>query len=190
MALNTDTLGEVKRMLSVASAADCQATCIADTGCGGWTFRQPSPNGKACKLLKRGAKFFANLGSGCGALGSTADGNSSSATPICTSGLVGWQLKIPTLNHPLLIVPIVPTAVADPVKEGGTLKLELFVDQQICEAFVHDGRGAGSAVATFACAPATPTASGVAVLFEDIGAVGVTGQLAEMHDSILPAPLQ
>jgi hypothetical protein len=74
---------------------------------------------------------------------------------------VGWQLAAPGLEAPISVLPL-PTKAGSTEAATASVKLELFVDQSICELFLHDGRGAGSAVVTFGCAPtvfATPPCS-------------------------------
>jgi hypothetical protein len=63
---------------------------------------------------------------------------------------VGWQLAAPGLEAPISVLPL-PTKVGSTEAATASVKLELFVDQSICELFLHDGRGAGSAVVTFGC---------------------------------------
>ena len=45
---------------------------------------------------------------------------------------MAWQLALPDIDHPVIVV---PTA-------EGKIRVELFVDQQICEAFIRCERGA------------------------------------------------
>ena len=132
--------------------------------CGGWTFR---PNA-SCTLRDAGARVLADVGSGCDALGH----------PGCTSGLIGWQLHVPGVSTPISVLPT----------PQHTVTLELFVDQQVCEVFVHDARGQGSAVATFACHPQHPTAMGVGVILIGVDGVRVSGALSDMDGCILPPP--
>jgi hypothetical protein len=63
---------------------------------------------------------------------------------------VGWQLAAPGLEAPISVLPL-PTKAGSTEAATASVKLELFVDQSICELFLHDGRGAGSAVVTFGC---------------------------------------
>jgi hypothetical protein len=95
-----------------------------------------------------GAKVFANVGSGCDALGvpsipiglhmptpppphtHTPASASASALELCTSGIVAWQLHAPGLNSPIPI--LLPTKAAS----LQVVSIELFVDQQICELYV------------------------------------------------------
>ena len=65
---------------------------------------------------------------------------------------MGWQLAAPGLEAPISVLPL-STEVGSTEAATASVKLELFVDQSICELFLHDGRGAGSAVVTFGCAP-------------------------------------
>lgn len=148
----------------------------------------------SCTLLKHDAQVLANVGSGCDALGHKG----------CTSGLVGWQLSAPGLKAPISVLPTSDgemktdgrsaRAVPSSAMGGGDgstasrIELELFVDQQICELFLHDGRGQGSAVVTFGCAPTTDNASGVAVVAAGVGGATLSGRLSDMADSILPPP--
>ena len=146
-ALNhTSTLGEALQRDAAASTAEaCADACVAQAACGGWTFRQPPAREGSrgqpatCMLMKAGARVLANVGSGCDALGS------GSGTDVCTSGIVGWQLVLPGVPGRM--------AVELPAGAAPAITLEIFVDQQICEVFLHDGRGHGSAVATFGCSP-------------------------------------
>ena len=147
-----------------------------------------------CTLLKHDARVLANVGSGCDALGRSG----------CTSGLVGWQLSAPGLMAPISVLPSTDAGVGSSAEEhrsmpsstigsrdrSGTsrIELELFVDQQICELFLHDGRGNGSAVVTFGCAPSSDSASGIAVITEGVDGASMSGRVSDMADSILPAP--
>lgn len=148
----------------------------------------------SCTLLKHDAQVLANVGSGCDALGLEG----------CTSGLVGWQLSGPGLQGPIGVLPTSDAetktngwrARASPSSAMGggdgshasRIELELFVDQQICELFLHDGRGKGSAVVTFGCAPTTDNASGVAVVAAGVDGATMSGRVSDMADSILPPP--
>lgn len=146
-----------------------------------------------CTLLKHDAQVLANIGSGCDALGHSG----------CTSGLVGWQLSAPGLMAPVSVLPStdartgsagehrsVPSSAIGSGDGSGTshIELELFVDQQICELFLHDGRGYGSAVVTFGCAPSSDSASGIAVIAEGVDGASMSGKVSDMADSILPPP--
>ena len=148
-----------------------------------------------CTLLKHGARVLANVGSGCDALGRTG----------CTSGLVSWQLSAPGLMAPISVLPSTDAGVRSSAEghrftptsttmgrrdRSGTsrIELELFVDQQICELFLHDGRGDGSAVVTFGCAPSSDHASGIEVITEGVDGASMTGRVSDMADSILPTP--
>ena len=148
---HTSTQGPILRKDAAAagSATKCGAACVADSRCGAWTFRTPAANTTArptplqqasettrqvsCLLRARGARAFANHGSGCDALGisSKQDG--------CTSGIVGWQIRAGAAQ---------PLPVLMPLTGPSTIKVELFVDQQIAEVFLHDGRGHGSMVSS------------------------------------------
>ena len=82
--------------------------------------------------MKQGARVLANVGSGCDALGHSG----------CTSGIVGWQLEVPGTDSRIGVM--LPTGEdRSAVGGGAAVMLELFVDQQICEIFLHDGRGHG-----------------------------------------------
>ncbi len=146
-----------------------------------------------CTLLKYGAQVLANVGSGCDAMGHSG----------CTSGLVGWQLSAPGLKAPIGVLPSIDAGVdsAGPWKSmpgtairsgngSGTSRIavELFVDQQICELFLHDGRGNGSAVVTFGCTPSSDNASGIAVIVDGVEGASMSGRVSDMADSILPPP--
>ena len=177
---DTSILGEALKVDAGAATAEaCAAACVADNGCGGWTLREPRSavpdvSGATCTLMKAGARVLANVGSGCDALG---HGN---GTDKCTSGIVGWQLAVPGLSaHIGVLLP--PTH---------TVTLELFADQQICEVFLHDGRGHGSAVATVGCAPKTAAANAVTLVAEGVDGVKVSGALSDMADSIFPPPAE
>jgi hypothetical protein len=174
----TSLRGELLKGISgqdpaASSAGACTAACVANTACGGWTFvENPTlPDASRCQLMKHGARVLANVGSGCDALGHSG----------CTSGIVGWQLDVPaTVARIGVLLPPGPG-----VK---TVTLELFVDQQICELFLHDGRGHGSAASTFGCSSADGTATAVDLRTVGVGGVKVSGALSDMKGSILPAP--
>eukprot|EP01045_Picozoa_sp_COSAG04_P022054 COSAG04_NODE_2440_length_4121_cov_1.808304_2_plen_304_part_00 len=175
---DTSILGEALKVDAGATTAEaCAAACVADNGCGGWTLREPrstvpDASGAKCTLMKAGARVLANVGSGCDALG---HGN---GTDKCTGGIVGWQLAVPGLSaHIGVLLP--PT---------NTVTLELFADQQICEVFLHDGRGHGSAVTTVGCAPKTAAANAVTMVAEGVDGAKVSGALSDMADSIFPPP--
>ena len=89
---------------------------------------------------------------------------------------MGWQLRVPGVPTPISVMPT----------PQHMLTLELFVDQQVCEVFVHDGRGQGSAVATFACQPQHEEATGVGVGVVGVDGVRVSGALSDMAGCILP----
>ena len=146
----------------------CAQACASHRphgSCGGWTFRQEN---SSCTLRGAGARVLADVGSGCDALGHAG----------CTSGLMGWQLRVPGVPTPISVMPT----------PQHMLTLELFVDQQVCEVFVHDGRGQGSAVATFACQPQHEEATGVGVGVVGVDGVRVSGALSDMAGCILPPP--
>ena len=82
---------------------------------------------------------------------------------------------------------VVPTA-------EGRIRVELFVDQQICEAFISDESGTGFAAATFSCgcSAALGCSDGSAVVLTPVsmGGAKVEGSLSDMEGSILPPPPQ
>jgi len=154
--------------------------------------------------MKPGAAVLANPGTGCDALGQ----NQSSGLS-CVSGIIGWQLFVPGLAKGARITVLpdddpppstlaIPGVTAIPDGGGGrggasvSFALELFVDQQICEIFVHDQRGRGSAVSTFGCSPASAAnvgaaaPSGVAVTMAGVDGLQFDGALSDMAGSILP----
>ena len=92
----------------------------------------------------------------------------------------------PGLEAPISVLPLTRSGSND--GDTSHIELELFVDQQICELFLHDGRGRGSAAVTFGCAPKSDAATGLAVIAEGVEGATMSGKLSDMADSILPPP--
>jgi hypothetical protein len=123
----TDTRGgAVLSSTTVGGWTACRDKCVGSAKCTAWTLKETPISGPTCQLKAGRVELHGNIGAGCGALAKDTDDSH------CTSGLVAWQLALPDIDHPVIVV---PTA-------EGKIRVELFVDQQICEAFIRCERGA------------------------------------------------
>ena len=169
--------------------------------------------GSGCDAL--GAPYSARSGQdgdGGGAAAAAAT-HSNPSTDVCTSGIVAWQLTAPGLSSGPILVTL-PAADSGGGGGGGggggdssmlasspllgaraaslevpvRVTIELFVDQQICELFLHDGKGKGSAVTTFGCSPVTDADNAVSLYTAGVDGASVKGVCSDMAGSIMPPP--
>jgi sucrose-6-phosphate hydrolase SacC (GH32 family) len=170
-----DRLPSAAELSGAADPSACANACASHQpagSCGGWTLRSTQQqNSNNCLLYKTGARVLADVGSGCDALGVGG----------CSSGLLGWQLDVPGVHSPIGV--LLPSVAG---QQAQAVSLELFVDQQVCEVFLHDGRGQGSAAATFGCSPPSADANGVGVVLAGSEGVKVSGAVSDMRGCILP----